>query len=159
MRNTFACLILVLAACSTALAQRGSYDPPGLSPGTFKGGTWKGEVTKVDPATRQIELTYTKDGKTTTFDCVLSDKLVRMKTGKPDEPVYEVVLLEPFIGGFKPEQKEGIRALAASAALDPSQLLGRRVKVYYQHNKYKVPGQKEKVEKDEVFRVEVLKTK
>jgi hypothetical protein len=161
VRNTLACLTLVLAACSTAWAQKGSFDPPGVGPGfvASNGASWKGEVTKVDAAALQIELTYTKDGKTTTFNCVLFENLVRLKNSKPDEPVYERIVVEPFITGFKPEEREEIRALVASAALDPNQLLGRRVKVFYLRNKYKVPGQKEKVEKNEVFRVEVLKTR
>ncbi|HEV3469258.1 MAG TPA: hypothetical protein VG148_08050 [Pyrinomonadaceae bacterium] len=162
MRRTLTYLAFILAVCSVAMAQKGTADLSQLEfvPNGYDGDTWTGEVTKVDAATRDIELTHTKGDKTTTFNCVLSERPInRLRTNKPDELVYAVFPLDFVTAGKKPAEKDAVTAAAAAGSLDPNQLLGQRVTVYYVRKEKKVTGQKEKIKHNEVFRIKVLKKK
>jgi hypothetical protein len=161
MRKVLTCVIFILTLCAVARAQKGTADSSQLEfvPKDYKGDTWTGEVTKADDATRALELTYTKGDKTTTFNCILSEQpLIKLKTNKSDELVFASFLFMDFVTqGKKPAEKDALKASVNAGGLNPSQLLGQRVTVYYMSKEEKVAGQK--VKSNEVFRIKVLKKK
>ena len=114
MKYILAILLLIITG-SAASAQKGSAES-GYYPSGYGGDTWTGVVTKTNPDTREITLTYTGKNRTETFEGVV-DKRCPVRDG--NKTVGEVTNIE--------------------------KMMGQKIKVYYMRKDVNVNGNKTKI--------------
>lgn len=108
-------LIAVLALANSASAQHGTAEN-GYYPSGYQGDTWTGQVISANEQTREITLTYSKNGKSQTF------------VGVPEDGY----LVHEHNGPIRPLKMSDIP-------------IGRTIRVWYMPGTKKVDGQKVKV--------------